>query len=111
MPRGQPTPHQDEMTSLLCNLPGLSLANCVASLDFHVILLAAAAAEVAVCWRVLPNQPRVTAAHTYAAAGAKLLTFTFKGMDLCGRTHPISWCTVFQGVNACNSVMDSRVNK
>lgn len=49
-------PHRDETTSLLCTLQEeVSLANCIASLVFHVVLLAAAE-DVAVSWR-RPAEP------------------------------------------------------
>lgn len=94
MPRGEPRPHCDELTPLLCTLPeGLSLANCTASLDFHAALLAAAA-EVAECWHTLV-EPALgySQVHTCSSRN-KTLTFTPRDVDLCGRTHPTSWSIV-----------------
>lgn len=83
MPRGELTPHHDEMISLLCTLPeGLSLANCIASLNFHVVLLAAAAAEGAVCW---PLEPALGDSQSHVCSSRN------KTLDLHFQRHGPLW--------------------
>lgn len=72
-------PHGDETSSQLCALQEeASLPNCIASLVFHVVLLAAAA-DVEVCWH-RPSEPALgdSQLHTCSNSDKILLDLDFQ---------------------------------